>query len=326
MPEFDKDEFKFPDETVNEDKGKPEGKEPEFEIEVEDDTPAQDRGREPMPKPLVEELEKDELDKYDEEVKNKLKQMRKVWHDERREKESALREQQEALNVAQRLLQENKRIKSILTNGEKEYVATVQNAANMELEMAKRAYREAYDAGDTDKIIEAQQALQQANYKIMQVKNFKLPPLQEEQIEVQPRQEQRQPVPRPDNKAEDWQNRNTWFGKNRGMTAYALGVHEDLKDAGVPVGSDEYYSELDKTIRRRFPEVFPRQPAPNPNESTAKTEPARTKPSTVVAPVARSTSPNKVKLKQSQLNTIKKLGITPEQYVKEFLKVEAQNG
>ena len=126
------------------------------------------------------------------EVKNKLKQMRKVWHDERREKESAQREQQETLNVAQRLLQENKRIKNILSNGEKEYVATVQNAANMELEMAKRAYREAYDAGDTDKIIEAQQSLQNANYKIMQVKNFKLPPLQEEQFEVQPRQEQQQ--------------------------------------------------------------------------------------------------------------------------------------
>ena len=323
MPEFDKDEFKFPDEA-SETKGKPQDREPEFEIEVEDDTPTQDRGREPMPKPLVEELEKDELDKYDEEVKNKLKQMRKVWHDERREKETAQREQQETLNVAQKLLQENKRIKTILTNGEKEYVSTVQNAANMELEMAKRAYREAYDAGDTDKIIEAQQALQSANYKIMQVKNFKLPSLQEEEFEVQPRQEQRQPVPRPDNRAEDWQDRNRWFGQNRGMTAYALGVHEDLKEKGIPVGSDRYYSDLDKTIRQRFPEVF--QGQQEPNESTARTEPARPKPSTVVAPVARSTSPNKVKLKQSQLNTIKKLGITPEQYVKEFLKVEAQNG
>jgi len=321
MPEFDKDEFKFPDET-SENKGKPVDTQDSFEIEVEDDTPPQDRNREPMPKPLVEELEKDELDKYDDEVKNKLKQMRKVWHDERREKETAQREQQETLNVAQRLLQENKRIKTILTNGEKEYVATVQNAANMELEMAKRAYREAYDAGDTDKIIEAQQALQSANYKIMQVKNFKLPSLQEEEFEVQPRQEQRQPVPRPDNKAEDWQTRNSWFGQNRGMTAYALGVHEDLKDSGVPVGSDEYYGELDKTIRQRFPEVFQRTS----NESTARTDSAKPKLSTVVAPVARSTSSNKVKLKQSQLNTIKKLGITPEQYVKEFLKVEAQNG
>jgi len=322
MPEFDKDEFTFPDEAAE--KNNSEAREAEFEIEIEDDTPAQDRGREPMPKPLVEELEKDELDKYDDEVKTKLKQMRKVWHDERREKESALREQQEAINVAQRLLEENKRIKNILTNGEKEYIATVQNAANMELEMAKRADREAYDSGDTDQMIEAQQALQNVNYKLMQIKNFKLPPLQEEQIEVQQRQEQRQPVPRPDSKAEDWQDRNRWFGQNRGMTAYALGVHEDLKEKGIPVGSDRYYSDLDKTIRQRFPEVF--QSQQESNESTAKTESTRTRPSTVVAPVARSTSPNKVKLKQSQLNTIKKLGITPEQYVKEFLKVEAQNG
>jgi hypothetical protein len=321
MPEFDKDEFKFPDEA-SEPQGKPADTQDSFEIEIEDDTPAQDRGRQPMPKNLVEELEKDELDKYDDEVKTKLKQMRKVWHDERREKESALREQQEAIHVAQRLLQENKRIKTILTNGEKEYVATVQNAANMELEMAKRAYREAYDSGDTDQMIEAQQALQNVNYKLMQIKNFKLPPLQEEEFQVQPRQEQRQPVPKPDNKAEDWQDRNRWFGQNKGMTAYALGVHEDLKDSGVPVGSDEYYAELDKTIRQRFPEVFQRTS----NESTAKTDFAKPKLSTVVAPVARSTSPNKVKLKQSQLNTIKKLGITPEQYVREFLKVEAQNG
>jgi hypothetical protein len=324
MPEFDNEEFKFPDENASESKRKSEDSESGFQLEVEDDTPPQDRNREPMPKPLVEELEKDELDKYDDEVKNKLKQMRKVWHDERREKEAALREQQETLNVAQRLLQENKRIKTILTNGEKEYVATVQNAANMELEMAKRAYREAYDAGDTDKIIEAQQALQSANYKIMQVKNFKLPSLQEEEFEVQPRQEQRQSVPKPDNRAEDWQDRNKWFGQNRGMTAYALGVHEDLKDSGVPVGSNEYYSELDKTIRQRFPEVF--QSQQKSTESTARTEPAKPKPSTVVAPVARSTAPIKVRLKQSQLNTIKKLGITPEQYVREFLKVEAQNG
>jgi len=320
MPEFDNNEFKFPDE--NQGQSKTDEKELEFEIEIEDDTPAQDRGRQPMPKSLVDELEKDELDKYDDEVKTKLKQMRKVWHDERREKESALREQQEAINVAQRLLQENKRIKTILSNGEKEYIATVQNSANMELEMAKRAYREAYDSGDTDQMIEAQQSLQNVNYKLMQIKNFKLPPLQEEQFEVQPRQEQRQSVPRPDNKAEDWQTRNSWFGQNRGMTAYALGVHEDLKDSGVPVGSDEYYGELDKTIRQRFPEVFQRTS----NESTARTDSAKPKLSTVVAPVARSTSSNKVKLKQSQLNTIKKLGITPEQYVKEFLKVEAQNG
>ena len=314
MPPMEQNEFKFPDE----DRNKP--VEAEFEIEIEDDTPPADRGKTPLPKPLVEELEKDELDSYDDAVKTKLKQMRKVWHDERREKEAAQREQQEALSVAQRLINENKRIKEMLTTGGQEYATTVQNAAQMELDMAKRAYKDAYDSGDTDKIVDAQQAMQAANLRIMQARNFRIPSLQEEQIPVQTRQEQYQPAPRPDTKAEDWQATNTWFGKDRGMTAYALGVHEELKENGVPVGSNEYYNELDKTIRRRFPEVFEGQHEQNGQSNT------RQRPSTVVAPATRSTASTKVKLKQSQLSLVKKLGITPEQYVREFLKSEANNG
>jgi len=323
MASMEQSEFKFPDEI--EDKGKPLEKAEggDIEIEIEDDTPAEDRGKTPMPKPLVEELEKDELDAYDDTVKEKLKQMRKVWHDERREKEAALREQQEALSVAQRLLEENKRIKGILTTGEKEYVSTVQRAAQLELDAAKRAYKEAYDAGDTDKVIEAQQAMQQANIKVMQAQNFKMPPLQEEQFEVQPIQ-QTQSTRRSDPKAEAWQERNPWFGPNKGMTAYALGLHEELKSNGVAIGSDEYYNALDRTMRKRFPEAFVSTVALEEEEQTSR-EPARSKPATVVAPATRSTAPQKVKLKTSQLNLIKKLGITPEQYVKEFVK-EARNG
>ena len=324
MPPMDQEEFKFPDEIEAQDEEK-KASGGEIEIEIEDDTPEEDRGREPMPKPLVEELEKDELDQYDENVKTKLKQLRKVWHDERREKEAALREQQEALTVAQRLIEENKRIKQILTTGEKEYVTTVQNAAEMELQMAKRAYKEAYEAGDTDAIIEAQQAMQSANIKLMQAKNFKLPPLQEENFEVQTQQEQRfqQPqVPAPDPKAVAWQERNSWFGQNRGMTAYALGVHEELKSEGVQIGSDDYYRALDRTMRKRFPEAFQTSVV----DGEQKPQGARSKPSTVVAPAVRSTASNKVKLKQSQVNLAKKLGLTPEQYVREVLKLEAQNG
>lgn len=318
MP-FEDTEFKFPDEV--EAKGKPAQAAPEIEIEIEDDTPVEDRGRQPMPKPLVEELEKDELDQYDDNVKTKLKQMRKVWHDERREKESAVREQQEAVTLAQRLLEENKRIKSILNTGEKEYVSTIQSNSDMELKIAQRAYKEAYEAGDADKMVDANQALQMANLKAIQVKNFRMPSLQEEETRVQPQPVQYQPapyVPEPDNKAVVWQNRNRWFGQERGMTAFALALHEDLRDNGVEVGSEDYYRELDKTIRKRFPEKFEEQ------EDTRQS--TRTRPGTVVASAVRSTAPTKVKLKQSQVNLAKKFGLTPEQYVKEVLKLEAQNG
>jgi hypothetical protein len=320
MPLDDDTEFKFPDEI--EDKGKPaRNAEPEIEIEIEDDAPAEDRGRQPLPKPLVEELEKDELDQYDDNVKTKLKQMRKVWHDERREKESALREQQEAVGLAQRLLEENKRIKGILTNGEKEYVSTIQSNADMELKIAQRAYKEAYEAGDSDKMMEANQALQMANLKSMQVKNFRMPSLQEEETPVQQQPVQYQPapyVPEPDNKAVSWQKRNSWFGQDRSMTAFALGLHEDLRDNGVEVGSDEYYRELDNTMRKRFSEKF--------EDQEDNRQQTRTRPGTVVAPAVRSTAPHKVKLKQSQVNLARKLGLTPEQYVKAQLELEARNG
>lgn len=319
MPPMDQSEFKFPDE-IEDKPGNKASDAPEIEIEIEDDTPVEDRNKAPMPKPLVEELERDELDQYDDTVKEKLKQMRKVWHDERRDKEAALREQQEAIAVAQKLIEENKRIKTILTTGEKEYVTTVQRAAQLELEAAKRAYKEAYDAGDTDKVIDAQQAMQQANLKVMQAENFKLPSLQEENFEVQTPQQVQQPTRRSDARAEEWQERNSWFGSNRGMTAYALGLHEELKENGVVVGSDDYYTALDNTMRKRFPEAF----GISEEEQTPR-EPARTKPATVVAPASRSTAPQKVRLKTSQLNLIKKLGITPEQYVKEYMK-EARNG
>ena len=303
-------EYKFPDEK--------ESNQVEVEIEIEDDAPPEDRGRQPLPKTLVEELERDELDHYDDSVKVKLKQMRKVWHDERREKETALREQQEAVTFAKKLFDENNRIKHILSIGEKEYVTTIQSHAGMELENAKRAYKEAFESGDSDRVLEAQQALQEANLKAMRAQNFRMPSLQEQENEVQPATQQYQPqVPEPDRKAVAWQNRNSWFGRDRSMTAFALGLHEDLRYNGVEVGSEEYYRELDKTIRKRFPEQF---------EEEDNKQGGRTRAGTVVAPAVRSTASTKVRLKQSQVNLAKKFGLTPEQYWKAQQELEARNG
>jgi hypothetical protein len=312
---MDKDEFKFPDE-IEEAKAKGGSVEDDFEIEVEDDTPEQDRGREPMPKEVVDELENDELEEYSDKVKVRLKQMKKVWHDERRAKEAAYREQQEAINFARRVAEENKRLKEQYNAGEKEYATTVQNAAAMELEMAKKAYREAYDSGDGDRLVDAQQAMQDANLRLHSAKNFRPTTLHEEEFAVQQQQE-RQPAPnQPDRRAMAWQERNPWFGQDEEMTASALGLHEKLKRNGVVVGSDEYYATLDKTIRRRFSENFEN------SETETKASQPRTKSSTVVAPATRSTSPNKVRLKASQIQLAKKLGLTPEQYAREAIKLE----
>jgi hypothetical protein len=311
------DEFKFPDEvdttvdiTVEEDG--------DIEIEIEDDTPEEDRGRTPVSQDVVRQLEveTDELDKYSKDAKDKLIKMKRVWHDERRAKEEAYREQQEAINMARKLMDENKRMSTLIQNGSQEYARTIQNSAQMELKMAQRAYKDARDMGDTDAEMEAQQAMQAANLRVMQANNFRMPSLQEEKYEVQTPQEQVQQAPRPDNRAMEWQERNSWFGQDEEMTAAALGLHEKLKRQGVPVGSDEYYTTLDRTIRRRFSENF-NEPERADSESVA-----RTKPSTVVAPATRSTSSKKIKLRQSQIAISKKLGLTPEQYALELRKLE----
>lgn len=316
MPQFEVEEYKFPDEVAQEAKA-----ESDIEIEIEDDTPEEDRGRTPMPKEIVQELEQDELESYDEGVKTKLKQMRKVWHDERREKEAALREHKEALTLAQRLLEENKRIKQILTEGEKEYVSAAQNAATLKLEAAKRAHKEAHEAGDSDRLADAAVALQQASFDLERAKNFKLPPLQAETTEVQTQPNQA-PI---DPKLAAWRERNSWFGQDDEMTAAAYGLHRKLERSGtVPIGSDAYYDVLDKTMRKRFPEAFSQGESEEVEE--VKPQPAKAKPSTVVAPAVRSTASNKVKLKASQVQLAKKFGLTPEQYARELVKLESRNG
>lgn len=281
------------------------------EIEIEDDTPPEDRGREPMPKEIVEELEADELEEYSDKVKTRLKQMKKVWHDERREKERVLREQREAMAAAQRLLEENRRLKETLTKGERDLLETYRKTAEYEQEAAKRAYREAYEAGDTDKVLEAQEMLNSASYKMQQINSYRPALHQQEEVVLSPQQAQK---PQLDQKTIAWQERNTWWGSDDEMTASALGLHQKLVRERGPqyAGTDEYWDVIDKTMRRRFPEYFGEE---------LETPTRAAKPAPVVASASRSRSPKKIVLKQSQLAIAKKLGLTPEQYAKELMKV-----
>jgi hypothetical protein len=320
MPQFEKDEFKFPDEVDNT-KASAQEDEDEFVVEIEDDTPEEDRGKEPLPKDIVNSLEApEEGGEYPEEVIVKFKQYKKAWHDERREKEAAFREQEEALRIAQSILEENKRLKATLSSGEQEYIATVKAAAETEVEVAKRNYREAYDSGDAEKLVEAQQALVDASLKLDRTKNFK-PTLQEEETEVQlPQRSQADNKPQPvDPKFADWQRRNSnWFQKDEEMTDAAMGLHKKLYREYGPeyIGTDEYYERIDKTIRKRFPEAFPDSGDSEPPKAQ------KSKPSTVVASAKRSTAPKSIKLTATQAALAKKFKLTPEQYAREVLKLE----
>jgi hypothetical protein len=322
---MDKEQYKFPDE-IEETKGKP-LEDDTINIEIEDDTPPEDRNQQPMPADKVKELE-DATDEEEENMphrsqKERLQQYKKVWNDERRAKEDAQREQKAALDLAKRVLDENKKLKAQYFEGEKTYIQTVQNQTETHVSMAKREYKEALESGDADQVVEAQAKLSEATYAAQQAKQFRPTALQEDQNEVQIQQVEQQ-RPRIDAKTQDWFDANPWYGTKKAMSSFAVGIHEELMDEYGKdiVGTDQYYKRIDQTMRKKFPEYFELDGDSNTVEPKENQTPQRTKPSTVVAPATRSTSSKKVSLKASQMALIKKLGLSPEQYSREVLKLE----
>jgi hypothetical protein len=317
MAKFGED-FKFPDEVEDKVDVTIEGDE-EITVDIIDDAPPEDRNVNPLPDEIKDDLEKaDESAEYSKNVKQKFTQYKKAWHDERRAKEAALREQQEALSTAQRILDENNRLKAVLHNGEKELISTYQTTAEMELDKAERSYKEAYDSGDSDRLLDAQKEMVRAQLKLDKAKNFQ-PTVQPQENNVQYQQPAQ---PQLDPKVANWVSKNQWFvdPNKRAMRRFAEGIHEDLESrfGRGYIGTDEYYANIDKEVKARFPEEF---------GSTSRNETSsRTRLSTVVAPVKRSTAPKQVVLTRTAANIAKKLGITPQQYAKEFLKLEANNG
>lgn len=329
MAEIDNTEYKFPDEQ-DDDKGLPldtkSSTAEEFDIEIEDDTPVVDRQAKPLPDDVKNELENDNLMDYSNKVKKRLEQMKKAWHDERRVAEAADREKNEAVLFAQKIAQENKRLKATLSEGEKQYVSTVQDAAETELAMAKRVYRDAYDSGDTDRIMEAQQKLTEASLKQDRAKNFK-PSLQiqEDDVQIPQQSTQIQESPKIDPLTSKWLDRNAWYGPDEEMTALALGTHARLeKQFGKGyIGTEEYFTRIDETMRKRFPENFSDElevetqvGGDRPNQRT------ESRSSPVVAPATRSTASKRIVLKASQVALAKKLGLTNEQYARAVQKLE----
>jgi hypothetical protein len=310
MAEIEKTEFEFPDEAEeNPRKGgkvvEPEA-EAEPEIEVVDDTPPEDRNRKPMAEP-PKEVTDEELSKYDESVQKRIKHFTKGYHDERRAKEAAEREREEALRFAQTLAEENKKLKGSVNQNQTALLEQAKKVVANELDAAKRQYKEAYEAGDSDALVEAQEALTSAKMKAEKVNNFRPAPLQEEETPVQITQRP-QPAAPVDEKLLAWQDQNQWFGSNKRMTAYALGLHEDLIGEGIPAGSDEYYRRINADMRERFADQFGA-------DEPADAKPQRTK-SNNVAPATRSTAPRKIVLTQTQVNLAKRLGVPLELYAR----------
>jgi hypothetical protein len=304
-------EFKFPDEEVVNNK---ETASTEVEIEIVDDTPDDDKNRRPMKEAPVD-VTDDELEQYSDSVKKRIQHFTKGYHEERRSKEAALREREEAVNLAQNLVEENKRLQGSLGQGQAALLDQAKKVMNAEVENAKRLYKTAYEAGDSEALVNAQDALTNASIKADRVNNFKLPPVQEHKSPVQTRLE---PVITPtapyvDTKARAWQDKNPWFGSDDEMTAVALTVHKKLVESNIDPTSDEYYERINSRVQQIFPDAF--------------TSEKPVKKSMVVASATRSTAPRKIVLTQSQVNIAKRLGVPLEAYAKQVASdLRKQNG
>lgn len=318
------DDYEFPD--VKETKQtKAAAEDDKLDIEIEDDTPEQDRGRKPMKEP-VEEPTEDELATYDEKVQARIKKFTRGYHDERRAKEEALREREAAETYARQILEENKKLQQQLSTGSKAYIETSQEAAAAELVAAKRKYKEAYDAADPDELADAQAEITRATLKIERTSGMK--PIEVEEREFKAPADT---APKVNPRTQRWiENNSDWWGKDEEMTSAALGLDKKLqREYGAEyIGTAEYFKTIDSTMRKRFPEHFEDaqsdeeeyDPPPRKRSEPAyedETPRRATKPSSVVAPATRSTPPNRIRLKASEVAIARRIGVSVEEYAKQ---------
>jgi hypothetical protein len=304
--------------------------EEKFEIEIEDDTPPEDRGRKPMKEP-VDEVTDEELASYDEKVQKRIKKFTRGYHDERRAKEQALREREATETYAKQILEENKRLQQQLSTGSEAYIEQSKSAAQTELESAKEKYKKAYEAADPDSIVQAQEAIARATLKIDRAESMR--PIKNEEREFQPPAREEDEAPRVSPRTQKWVKHNSdWWGVDEEMTMTAMGIDKKLqREYGADyVGTEEYFQTIDKTMRKRFPEHFEsdqsyEEDEPPPKKKTSEPvdeddyDPPRraTRITSPVAPASRSTPPNRIRLKASEAAQARRLGVPIEEYARQ---------
>jgi len=277
---------------------------PETEVEVES-SGAEER---------VQKAEPDELEQYSASVQKRISNLTKKYREEERQREEAAR-------FAQQVYQENQQLKQRMQQLDSGYLTEYGQRVETQIAAAKRQYKEAYEAGDTDAMIAAQEILATATadkqrYDAARAKvetsrqTYAQQQIQLARQQHAQQQHAQQQQPRPDPKAQDWASKNEWFGQDETMTYAVFGIHRRLvEEEGFDPSSDEYYTEVDRRMRKEFPHKFRSQ-----NSGKAQ-----------VAPAASSASRNPkqgrkaVKLTPSQIAMAKRLNVPLEEYAK-FVK------
>lgn len=288
----------------------------ELQIEVQDDTPEKDRGKPKAPDKTEDGADDDDLEGYSDSVKKRISKLKFDQHSERRAKEEAVRLREEALAYAQKIRNENEELRKAYSEGETAFVSQTKARVESELAATRTAYKAAYESGDADAVLAAQEKLFQLQGQAERVANYKPRPAAEP--EALPTKQAAPNIPKPDDRAMKWAEENPWFMKDKAMTGYAMGLHEDLVAEGVDPTSDLYYSKINAAVRRTFPDKF--------DDGNTEEKAPRRQTGPVVAPAARSTkAPRKVVLTSTEVALAKRLGVPIEKYAAQKLK-DMQNG
>jgi hypothetical protein len=253
----------------------------------------------------------DELGEYSKNVQSRIKRLTEKYRKEERDREEAVR-------FSQQLLEENKKLKGRMQQLDTGYLSEYGTRLQTQTEAAKRAYKEAYEAGDPDRMSEAQMAMSNLAIEQQRYNNAKARVEQDQRLQTERAQAPQQQVPvaaappaqqvKPDPKAQGWAQKNAWFGEDRIMTTAAFAVHQGLiEEEGFDPNSDEYYTELDRRMRREFPHKFQGQ------KSGGGTQVA-----SAGSSASRNTKQGRrtVKLTPSQVAIAKKLNVPLEEYAK----------
>lgn len=285
-------------------------------IEV-DDTPEQDR------RPVRDDVEPfnidEEIDIQDDRVKKRLNRLKYEYHQQRREKEAAQRLKDEAVQFAQTTQSEVSRLQGLVGQSEQALLQSVQNRTEAELNSAREKYKKAHEEGDTDSMVEAQEQLARIQADRAYIANYQ-PRMQPSQVPEQSGQAmpveqppQQQPV---DPNLQGWLSQNTWFGApgNEALTGFTYGLDEMLVKRNIERYTPQYFQAINEALRETFPAAFA-------NGEQQATQQAK-RSSTVVASAQRgSKGKRQVKLNRTQLDLVKKLGITPEQYALQQMRM-----
>ena len=302
----------------------------EVEIEVVDDRPPEDIRPDKVETneaPVDDETVDKEITDYSKRAGERISKIKYEYHEERRAKEQALRESQEATKVLKNLMSENERLQSVVTQGGDVLNQQALNNAQWAKYNAQQKFKKAYEEGDADVMAASQAELAQATLAEQQAGNYAqtmqnniasqyVEPVQQQQVEKQP-----------DPDMDNWSNKNPWFmstvPEHQEMTSYALTIDKRLRNQGVLPEQDspKYYAEVDKYMRNEYPNFFGVQNVAS-NETEVVAETPKRQVINPVAPATRNSGkpPRKIHLTQSQVALAKRLNITPEQYANQLLK------